>query len=131
MMSKWTPLYSCLKNEAAVSSPGRGRQGVVLVFVWLLSTVLVRSGPQPRSWIWEPSPDSRLVWLRARPWLHTPITWLHTLLGPGLSLPPHPLMWDLSRHSPALGDLKHVLDDSDSWQLLRSPGPGEDAVHWG
>lgn len=67
-MSKWTPLYSsCLKNEAAVSSLGRGRQGVVLVFVWLLSTVLVRSGPRPRSWIWEPSPDSRLVWLRPTP----------------------------------------------------------------
>ena len=51
--------------------------------------------------------------------------------GSGAEPPSTPLMWDLSRHSPALGDLKHVLDDSDSWQLLRSPGPGEDAVHWG
>lgn len=104
---------------------------MVLVFVWLLSTVLVRSGPRPRSWIWEPSPDSRLVWLRAHPWLHTPITWLHMLPGPVLSLPPHPLLWDLSRQSPAQGGGKHVLDDSDSRQLLRSPGPGEDAVRLG
>lgn len=57
-----------------------------------------------------------------------PITWLQALRGPGLRVTPHPLMRDLWRWSPALGMLKNVLDDSDSQQLLRIAGPGEDPL---